>query len=52
MFDLLYLGVSELLRYKLDFLIYNFAVSVKFIKKYIECLPRIPKCFVISVISL
>ena len=52
MYDLLYLGASELHRYKRDFVICNFNVSVKFIKKYIECLPGIPKCFIISVISL
>ena len=52
MYDILYLGASKLLRYKRDFVICNFAVSVKFIKKYIECLPGIPKYFVISVISL
>ena len=58
MYDLLYLGASELLRYKRDFVICNFAESVKFIKKYIECLPGIPKCvrdkphFVISVINI
>ena len=45
-------GASILLCYKRDFVICNFAVSVKFIKKYIECLPGIPKCFVISIISL
>ena len=47
-----YLGVSKLLRYKRDFVICNFAVSVKFTKKKIECFPGIPKHFVISVISL
>ena len=52
MYDLLYLGAPKLLRYKRDFVICNFAVSVKFIKKYIECLPWIPKCLVISVILL
>ena len=34
MYDLLYLGASELLRYKPDFVICNFAVSVKSIEIY------------------
>ena len=42
MYDHLYHGASKLLRYKRDFVIYNFAVSVKFIKKYIDFLPGFP----------
>ena len=36
MYDLLYLGASKLLRYKRDFVICNFAVSVKFKKRNID----------------
>ena len=52
MYDLEYPGALKLLRYKREFVILNFAVSVKFIRKNIECLPGNPKRFVISVISL
>ena len=38
--------------YKRDFVICNFAISVKFIKRNLDCLLGIHKHLVISVISL
>ena len=52
MYIFLLLGASKSLRYKHDFIIFNFAVNIKFIKRNIECLLGIPRCFVISVTSL
>ena len=58
MYDFYYLGASKLLRYKRDFVICNFAVSVKFIKKIYRMFAgdflmfRNKRHFVISVIAI
>ena len=58
MYDLEYTGALKLLRYKRDFVISNFAVSIKSIRKYIECFAgdsqmlRNKRHFVISLIAI